>query len=293
MPKGKNWLYFTFVNLGFVAQVVAMYYFSSIKQIRDNWQKYRCNPLYMPLSNNIMTDFTYCVQNIQSSYMGYLLQPLTYATNLLGSMGSELTGSLNVIRNVVSTIRNLITSTVESVFGVFLNLVIEFQKITIGIKDLVGKIVGMMVTMMYIMDGSGKTMQSMWNGPPGQMVKSLQGKCFHPDILITLKNGNVVAIKDLNLGDILDSGSRVTAVMKIDNINNPEPLYKIGDIYVTGSHMILNGLQFIPVKEHPEAQPQNAVKSSYYSCLITHDHKIKIGKYMFWDWEDYIIKFGK
>ena len=33
----------------------------------------------------------------------------------------------------------LVTATIQSIFGVFLNLVIEFQRITIGIKDLIGK----------------------------------------------------------------------------------------------------------------------------------------------------------
>ena len=38
-------------------------------------------------------------------------------------------------------------------------------------KDMMGKIVGIMATMMYLLQGSIMTMQSSWNGPPGEMVR--------------------------------------------------------------------------------------------------------------------------
>lgn len=72
---------------------------------------------------------------------------------------------------------------------------------------------------MYILDGSIKTMQSAWNGPAGQLVKAL-GACFHPDTKIKLKNGNIVCMKDLNLGDVLENGSIVNVTMKLDNKKN-------------------------------------------------------------------------
>jgi hypothetical protein len=54
-----------------------------------------------------------------------------------------------------------------------MNTLIEFQKITMGIKDLMGKTVGIITTLLYVVDGSMKTMQSGWNGPPGQLVRSI------------------------------------------------------------------------------------------------------------------------
>ena len=36
MPTGKNWLYFIYVNTGFILYTVATYYLSSIKEIKDN-----------------------------------------------------------------------------------------------------------------------------------------------------------------------------------------------------------------------------------------------------------------
>ena len=297
MPTGKNWMYFIYVNLGFALYTVATYYLSSIKEIKDNWPLYRCNPMYMPLSENMSQDFTYCVQNITTSFMGYLLQPLTFITSTLATLGGDFSKQINSIRGMFDKIRNFVSSIFQSIFGVFMNIIIEFQKIIIGMKDLIGKTIGILVTLMYVMDGSLKTMNSAWKGPSGQLVKAL-GKCFYPETKIKLKNGNIVSIKDINLGDVLENGSIVYSTMKIDNKNNTEDLYCIKgkgvnglDIYVTGSHLVFDDSKrnFVKVSEYYKAIKTN-VKTDWFSCLITSDNKIKIGSELFWDWEDHFIK---
>lgn len=299
MPRGIDWVHFIYVNLGFVAQVFVMYYFTAVQEIKKNWSLYRCNPLFMPLSDDIEKDFVYCVQNVQTNFMGYLLEPLTYITSGLTFMGKEFTQAIDFARKILSNIRSFITNIIENIFGVFLNLIIEFQKVIIGIKDLMGKIIGIIVSLMYVMDGSIKTMNSAWNGPPGQMVQAL-GHCFHPDTKVRLKNGNVVLMKDLNLGDILENGSRVNGIMKLDNPGKQHKLYKFSgkgvnneSIYVTGSHYIQNDNgKFIQVKEHADAIEQHEITCDSFLCLIMDDHKIQIGEKIFWDWDDYLLKYN-
>ena len=290
MPKGVDWMIFLYVNLGFLAQVFVMYYFSALADIKANWSLYRCNPLYMTLSDNMEQDFTYCVQNMQTNYMGYLLQPINYIISSLSSLGGDFGNSFENFRTMLSTIRSFITSIIQNVFGVFLNIIIEFQKITISMKDLVGKIIGTMVTLIYLMDGSVKLGEATWNGMPGKMVRGLSAVCFLPETKIKLKDGTYKNMKDLNLGDILENGSRVDVIMRLDN-KYKENLFKLkGDIFVTGSHMILYKNKYIEVKNHPDAIEQTEIYSDWFSCLITDDHKIKIGQYTFWDWEDDELK---
>jgi hypothetical protein len=299
MPTGKNWSYFIYINLAFAIYIGATFYLNSVQQIKANWAKYRCNPLYMPLSDNIEKDFIYCIQNMQSNFMGYILQPITYITSSLSGTLSSFTNEINMARAMFNKIRTFNASIIQSVFGVFLNLVIEFQKIIIGIKDVMGKTIGIMVTLMYIVDGTVKTMNSGWNGPPGQMVRAL-GKCFHPDTKIKLVNGDSIAMKDVHLGDVLENGSRVETIMKIDNLREKTPLWVLKnkgvddeDIYVTGMHLIYdeNKKQFVRVENYPEALKCDAdCDCDWFSCLITSDHKIKIGSKIFWDWEDHFVK---
>jgi len=297
MPSGKNWINFLYVNLAFALYIGGVFYYSQLAQIKANWPLYRCNPLYMPLADDIQSNFVYCIQSMQTDFMGYLLEPLTFLTSSINNLLGSFLEEINYVRAMFDKIRNFITSIIQSVFGVFLNLVIEFQKITIGIKDLIGKTIGIMVTLMYVMDGSIKTMKSTWNGPPGQLVRAL-GKCFYPYTLVKLQNGDIKYMKDIDLGDILENGSIVQSVMKIDNKIEPVPLYKIKnkgiqgeDIFVTGSHLVFNEKRnkFIKVENYSNAE-LSEIETEWFSCLITNDHKIKIGNEIFWDWEDHFVK---
>jgi len=299
MPTLNNYFVFVMINLAFMAQVLAMAYFRSAADIKENWPLYRCNPPYWVFSENVSDDFTYCIQNTQVNTMGYLLQPITYLIANLTSFVGDLGGSLNNVRQMIGGIRGFTGDIIKNIFGVFLNLVIEFQKMIITIKDMVGKLIGVVVTILYVLDGSIKTMNSTWNGPPGQLVKAI-GSCFHPETKIKVKSGETYEMKDLPLGAELCDGGKVFAVLKVDNVKK-EPLYKIKDInntkndtnatniiYVTGDHFILDPTtnKFIKVKDYKDAELQTEVYSDWFSCLITTNRRIKIGKHVFWDWED-------
>ena len=290
MPTMNNYLNLIYVNLGFIAQITVMMYFKSALEIRENWPVYRCNPPYWVFSENISEDFTYCVQNTQMNMMGYLLQPLNYMISSLTSIGTEFNDNINNIRGVFSNTRNFFSDIIENIFGVFFNLVVEFQKMIISIKDLVGKMIGIVVTIMYVLDGSIKTMKSAWAGPSGQLVRAI-GSCFHPDTKIKLKNGETYKMQDLPLGSELEDGAKVFSVLKIANFDK-EPLYKIKggvegeDIYVTGKHFIKETREWIQVKDCTLADIQEDVKADWFSCLITTNRQIKIGEHIFWDWED-------
>ena len=299
MPTGKNWFNFLFVNLGFVLYFSSIYYFTSVQTIKANWPQYRCNPMFMPLADDIEQNFVYCVQNMQKGLMGYILQPLTFITTGLSSLSGNFTNDINAVRGMFSSVRTFIKSITQTIYGIFLNLIIEFQKIIIGIRDLVGKVVGILTTFLYILGGSISTMHSAWNGPPGQLVQAL-GSCFHPDTIVRLKNGANVAMKNLNLGDILENGSRVTALMKIDN-DKKQDLYELkgmgvdGEtIFVTGSHLIYDEVskKYIEISKYDKAIIQDKIKTDWFSCIITSDHTIKIGSCIFWDWEDYVHKLN-
>jgi hypothetical protein len=288
MPTMNNYFNLIYVNLGFLSQITVMMYFRSVLEIRKNWPIYRCNPPYWFFSENISEDFTYCVQNTQMNMMGFLLQPLNFMVQSLTSIGGQFGDSIDNIRRVFSSIRGFVSEIIENVFGVFLNLIIEFQKIIISIRDMVGKMIGIVVTIMYVLDGSIKTMNSAWAGPSGQLVRAI-GSCFHPDTIITLANGERIKMKDAPLGTELDGGGKIFAVLKIDNAKK-EALYKIKsetqDIFVTGEHFVFDDNQWVQVKNYKYAEIQNNFIVEYFSCLITTNRRIKIDNILFWDWED-------
>ena len=152
-----------------------------------------------------------------------------------------------------------------------------------------------MVTIMYTLDGSIMTMNSAWSGPPGQVTRAL---CFHPETKLRLKDNSLVSMKDVPLNAVLKNGSVVQAVMHISNLdengNCIEALYKVkggecidADILVSGSHLVYDASsnKFIQV-EHLLKAEKTDILCETFTCLITSNHIIPIGKWIFHDWED-------
>ena len=286
---------------------IALYIFNimsiGIKKIKDDWPTYRCNPVVMPFAaafgQDATQNFTHCIQTMQTNYMGYLTQPITYNLSLMSDTTNIITNSIQSARAFISNMRDFITNIVQNVFGVFLNILIEFQKVTINIKSIIGKLIGVLATLLYTLDGSVKTMNSVWNGVPGKTVRALGNVCFHPNTKIQLIDNSIVDIKDVPLNSKLKNGAIVQAVMSISNIkeNNMmrENLYEVpcGEnntkIYVTGSHLVYVLDNPISVKElslyNRHIRETNIVCPTL-TCLITSNHTIPIGEWIFHDWED-------
>ncbi len=293
-----------FLSILIIIIFVCTYVFSiisvGIKNIQENWPLYRCNPVVMPFANvfghDVMGNFSKCIQGMQGDYMGVLLQPLEYNFSLLTNLGGNLNTNISSIRTFINSLRNMITESIGSIFGIFLNLIIEFQRVIINMKDLFGKIIGILATLMYTLSGSIMTMESTWAGPPGQMVRKL---CFDPETIIKTDKG-FVPMKDIPLGSKLKNGSRVCAVMKISNIDNEgnqiEKVYNIdggeknAPIFVSGSHLVYDPdlKDFVCVENLRGKNPSRLTEKvcKEFACLITSDHTIPIGGWLFHDWED-------
>jgi hypothetical protein len=319
MPKINDYTNFILINLLFMGQISMIYYWFMMADIKKNWNMYRCNPMFMLFADNIEENFNYCIQSSQSNYMSFLLQPLNYLTSFIIDVGDNLNTDINGIRGIISVIRDFVKNIVQSIFGVFMNLVIEIQKMTIGLKDMVGKLIGTITVLLYVLSGSINTMESLWNGPPGQLVKNLgkmgkmkmKGGCFHPKTKIKLMDKDeLVEIKKLKLGDILKDGSIITGIIKLSN-RSFEDFYEFTNqgeentnIYVTGEHYIkfqknetvsINNKekQFIKVKNYVKNKNTNEnikINKKKYSNILynltTDTNLITIGENIFWDWED-------
>lgn len=269
-----------------------------LNNIKKNWPIYRCNPMIMPLAGifnvSVTDNFSYCIQNMQTSMMSEFLDPIHYSLNIINEITSEATNALGYVRDFFNYIRNMITNIVTSIMSVFLNILIEIQRLTIDIKDTFGKLVGTLATLLYMLSGSIMTMNATWRGPPGQIVRAI---CFHPKTLVRTKNNELIEMGKLKPGEKLKNNETVHAVMNLNNIDDNgeyiEKLYKIEngenkqDIIVSGTHLFFdkNDNKFIQVKDCKEAVYTD-INSNNLSCLITSNHLICLGKHIFHDWED-------
>jgi hypothetical protein len=131
-------------------------------------------------------------------------------------------------------------------------------------------------------------------------MKKAANTCFDPETRVMTQTGVLVAMKDLELNTVLKNGARVVSVMKINNLSNRgniiHKMYEIDSgeqnkpIYVTGSHLVYDPIiaQFVSVDNLRGAKPSRISKKHcpVLSCLITTNHTIPIGEWIFHDWED-------
>lgn len=287
----------SFLTVSIILIFIGLYLFSIIavgfKKIEKNWPEYRCNPILMPFAaqfgHDPIENFTHCIGSIQSNMMGFFLQPIHFIVSMLGDFGGVISEAIQKIRELQNFIRKGIAGITGDIFGIFMNILIQFQRLIMGIKDLIGKILGTATVIMYLINSQMLLGESIWGGPIGGVLKTL---CFHPETPLKLKDGSKTTMKDIKLGAILENGSRVKAVLRIEG-GKEHPFYKIYSetlktyIYVTAEHQIEDPKthKFIYVQDYDKAE-RTLKFSPELSCLVTDNHLIPVGEFTFWDWED-------
>jgi hypothetical protein len=151
------------------------------KEIQDNWPLYRCNPLLMPVASSFAPDgstvtteenFSYCIQETMTQFAPNVLQPLQYVQAATMDLLGDLATSSQTTTKAQSMFSFNVGSMFENIFGVFGGVMLQVSLIMAKLQDTQGKIMGSIVTMLYIMTTVDKTFQSMWNGIPGKLIKS-------------------------------------------------------------------------------------------------------------------------
>jgi len=292
MPSFNDWVSFSYITIGFLIQIGIIFYLTTMLSIKDNWLMNRCNPMYMPFADDIQGNFIYCIQNVQSDFMPYLLEPIHFILSMLTDFGSDISNNVNSMREIMGSFVGNATNIFLNIYGAFMGLIIAFQRIILGIQDMISKLVGVVVTLLYILQGTMDTMSSAWAGPPGQLVRAL---CFHPETQLRKGDGSYFHICNSNIGDKLHDGSIITKVHCFNNCNG-EILYDLthniqqsnSPILVTGSHYIFYKNKWIMVKDIPNIQKSSLTSDTLYS-LETSSQNIHIQSHVFWDWEDDIL----
>ena len=296
--KFKDIAYVVLIIIAFGVLHLTGFIMLRLKELEEDWPKHRCNPMTMPfasyLGHDPIANFTYCVGNIQKDLMGFFLEPLQYVLSMVGKLGEWILSRLNLLREFFNMFRQFLNTMVGDIYGMFVNVLIQVQGLVIKLKDTVMKLVGILMTFMYLIQGAMMTGQSINRGPIGETLRAI---CFHKDTLVTLKDGTTKPMKDIQLGTILENGAEVYGLLTLKGDSN-NPYYKIWsnklncNIFVTGEHKILvdntkkNNIDgFKPVRDVDYAVKTD-ICDEELSCLITSTHKIPIGEYTFWDWED-------
>jgi hypothetical protein len=158
-----------FIIFTFMICTLVTYLANGIKYIEDNWILYRCNPLIMPFSSwfghDADTNFGVCVGEMQKSSMPIHLAPLTAGHHAISSSMGQLHDKMQSVRKLQSKLRPAIASNFFSVFNIFGNVIVAFHQFINGFKDLLMRLLAIMASMLYLIQGQGLIGESVVKGP--------------------------------------------------------------------------------------------------------------------------------
>jgi len=145
-----------------------------IKNIQDNWSLYRCNPLVIPMAGIFGHDpqktFTYCSQNYNMNFSQYLLDPFRYIIGNLSNFGQDIGSVMGGLGNLAGSSNSGVLSIVTNLWGTATNILVSFQLILVGMRDTFSKIIGTLITILYILKGIEVVIPSMLLTPPGEAI---------------------------------------------------------------------------------------------------------------------------
>jgi len=177
-PQPSMTKYILFGAAVLTSFILSSMYFAEnqMKYVRDHWSELRCNPLYMALASksvggtDVFTNFNNCVTKSFHDYAGAAMDgsnaQMSSVTDSLGSIGDALTD----MRGMFSNVRGGFMMVFQMVFGKIHNLMASMQYLMIRIRTLMGRIVGVFASLIYVFYAGEQTGEAIWNNPLVQDV---------------------------------------------------------------------------------------------------------------------------
>jgi hypothetical protein len=261
-----------------------------IKEISENWPKYRCSPTIMPFASlyghDAAENFQFCIKNILQGKADELLGPFgSVIATFLGTL-STLIQSANSMRLQMATLVGGLSSITQEFQNRIVQLMFRVQLTAGRIKFLMYRLFATFYSVIY-MGMSGITAVS--NLGDSFLFKFLDTFCFDGNTLVDLEEKGLTPISKVQIGDRFSkTGGKVTAVFRF--ACDGQPMVTINDILVSTNHYVQGSDgKWIQSKDHPLAIPTSpwvgGVENPLW-CVNTSDHKIPIDDYIFLDYDE-------
>jgi hypothetical protein len=179
----SEWIQSIFIIVLFAMFPIVDTFHGAMKDVQSNWAANRCNPIMMPFAGfiapngvNTSDNFAFCVQTLMASFAPTILQPFSYLQNMSVDMMGSINDSLVTNTAQSSFMSFSFANIIGSVYGDFLNVIVEFNVIVLKLLDVQGKLTGVITSILYIMTVVQYAFESMWKGVPGAMIKAMGKK---------------------------------------------------------------------------------------------------------------------
>ena len=148
-----------------------------LSQLKNNWNKYRCNPLVIPLARLVDEDpietFQTCTKEIQGDFMKTLLKPIYNSFSYFLDSGNLFVEILESLKTGL-VVQHGSTLNVMGDLGKRFNiLLVELSKAFITVADLFGKVSSMVTVIFHLINTSVTLGKALKADLPGTAMRAL------------------------------------------------------------------------------------------------------------------------
>ena len=254
--------------------------FTNLADIKRNFPKYRCNPVYMPFVGNFgynpMDNFNFCVQNIFNGKAAEVFAPIYSILATFQKVLATVVNSAMSIRGMFANFLRGVEHFIGSVRNKIQFLMNSVRMSFIRILNLMGKVYGSMFAVLFM---GQSAMTAAFNLADNDLVKFLFEFCFAPDTPVKMADGTYKPISEIVIGDVLagtpnNSMPVVTSVFRFSGAGTP--MVRINDVVMSAEHYVLAGADgMVPAGLHPHAVWAGSL--SELVCLNVSGHKFRVG----------------
>ena len=281
-------------SLLLVAIIIIIYIFikKGGEQYVKNWVLHKNNPSVMPfagmLGKNTSNNTRGVFYTFFKTNFSFMIKPIQYIINLVTKIIGNLLHSMNIFRTILKPIRDFFTQAATSFYDKINNFSIMIVYFFSKMRNLLRRVASTFRLTLYTLQSLHLTMKSVWNGPIGEVsrdwgyaVDNLRDFfCFHQDTPIKLHNNITIPISKLKIGDKIinnndndndnDNYDLVTGISIA--ITNATDLYKVDDIIMTKSHLVISNNKWVTADKLGEYVGKSS--NEYIYCPITKSHEL-------------------
>ena len=148
-----------------------------LTQLKNNWNKYRCNPLVLPLAGIVGEDpvetFRECTKEIQWDFMKTILHPIYTSFSYFIESGNLFVVLLEQLKTGLVVQHGSTLDMARDIGRRFNILLMELSRAFITVSDMFGKVSSTVTVIFYLITTSVKLGEALNRDLPGTIMKML------------------------------------------------------------------------------------------------------------------------
>lgn len=203
---------------------------------------------------------------------------LTSSINVVSIIGEMFWKAIYFFKQLLIMIRNYTIGVITGLSLLLIGLFLSFQWIAAGFTGAFLALTSIfLMSIMLFIPAVTNTIET--------ANMQMNSACFDGNTKVKTLQGINVSISDLQVGDVLEDESVVTATMKVPYYNKYR-MVKIDNVIVTSDHRMVYQGNLIECGNCEIAQIIDNYEEKYLYCINTSYKTIPINNYIFLDWDD-------